>query len=76
MRDLVKALQYIETLDNTEDEVHIVNMSMGQHDSPPGLSQAVNRLADNKILIASAGGYNFINTSLVLTSAIAVSQTV
>ena len=58
MKDLVKALEHIETLDGTEDEVHIVNMSMGQHDSPPGLSRAINRLADSKILIASAGWYS------------------
>ena len=55
MRDLVRALQHVESLDGTSDEVHIVNMSMGQHDNPPGLSRAINRLADNKILIASAG---------------------
>ena len=55
MKDLVKALEYIKTLDGTEDEVHIVNMSMGQSDNPPGLSEAINTLADRKILIASAG---------------------
>ena len=55
MKDLVKALEHVETLNGTEDEIDIINMCMGQHENPPGLSHVINRLADSKILLAATG---------------------
>ena len=55
MKDLVKALQYIKTLDGTDVQVDIINMSMGQHSLAPGLDEAINDLASKKVIISSAG---------------------
>ncbi len=55
MRDLVSALRHVESLDGTENQVDIINMSMGQDSLVPELDEAINKLASKKILIASAG---------------------
>ncbi len=60
MKDLVKALRHIKTLDGTDAQVDIINMSMGQHSLAPGLDEAINDLASKKVIISSAGQWEIL----------------
>ena len=55
LEDIVTALNYISSLDGTDRQVDIVNMSFGNECTMPSLNEKLYELAKNKVLIAAAG---------------------
>ena len=55
LEDIVEALHYISSLDGTDRQVDIINMSFGNECTIPSLNEKLCELARNKVLIASAG---------------------
>ena len=54
MNSLVKALEEIKRLDETDTKVDIINISMSG-EKARGLSEIINSLVDRKIIISVAG---------------------
>ena len=59
MSVLVEALKRVKELDGTPAQVDIVNISMSGGKLGDGLNEILNELANNKILISSAGNWTF-----------------
>ncbi len=57
MSDMVKALKEVRELDGTPAQVDIVNISMSSETIVYGLNEILNDLANDKILISSAGNW-------------------
>ena len=55
LEDIVSALNYISSLDGTNREVDIINMSFGNESTTQELNEKLSELAKNKVLIAAAG---------------------
>ena len=55
LEDIVGALNYISSLDGTDKQVDIVNMSFGNEGTISSLNEKLCELAKNKVLIAAAG---------------------
>ncbi len=55
LRSVVEALKHIKSLDKTEAQVDIINMSVGGPNAVDGLDDAINDLASKKVMVAAAG---------------------
>ena len=61
LEDIVGALNHISSLDGTDKQVDIINMSFGNESTIPSLNAKLCELAKNKVLIAAAGkGLRFV----------------
>ena len=62
LEDIVSALNYISSLDGTNREVDIINMSFGNESTTHEFNKKLSELAKNKVLIAAAGkGLGFLS---------------